>query len=114
MDEPENRTEDLAGLSRLDREVLRSYVRGGDVTPLDGGKAWEHSKQYHDEIRDLKKTQRWMLVKGYFTLFVIIVMGALIIWQVYLWASSALDGRSLLDRARTGTEEINPLRGGEQ
>ncbi len=110
MGEPQQHTdESLAGLSRLDREVLRSYVRGGEVTPLDGGKGWRHSAEYEAEIKDLKKAQRWMLAKGYFTLLVIILMGALIVWQVYLWSSAAFEGRSLLDRARTETQDINPL-----
>lgn len=108
-DENQTRDDEYAGFTRLDREVLRSYVRGGEVSPLHGGKEWEHSKEYKDEMRDIRRTKRWMLAKGYFTLLVIVAVSALIIWQVYTWASTALDGGSLLDRARTGTEDINPL-----
>ncbi len=115
MDDPQPRTEDeLAGLSRLDREILRSYVRGGEVTPLESGKAWKHSTEYEAEMKDLERSRRRMLVKGYFALLVIVIMGSLIIWQVYLWASTALDGGSLLDRARTSTEGVNPLNRGGQ
>lgn len=76
-------------LSRLDREVLRSYARGGDASPL-GSKAWERSKQYHDEVKEQDRVRRKMLVKGYFSLAVIVIMGGLIIWRVYLWASTLL------------------------
>ncbi|MDZ4169729.1 MAG: hypothetical protein U1E26_08750 [Coriobacteriia bacterium] len=104
----EQRSEYESPLSRLDREVLRTYAGRGDVTPLDAGDM-SRSKEYDKEIKSIKGEQRKMLLKGYFALIVIIIMGGLIIWQVYLWSTEALETESLMDRARTGTEKINPL-----
>lgn len=101
--------EDNAPLSRINREVLRSYVGQGKVSPLDSSKGITHTDEYHAEIKGFKRKQRWMLVKGYFTLLVILVMGALIIWQVYLWSTQNLQGQDLIDRARSKTGGINLL-----
>ncbi len=107
-DDQRTYSENPSPWSRLDREVLRSYAGGGEATPLDAGHA-SRSKGYAKEVADVAKARRRMLIKGYFTLIVIIVMGGIIIWQVYLWSSQVLEGDNLLDRARTGTEKMNPL-----
>jgi hypothetical protein len=98
------------GLSRLDREILRTYAGGGDVSPLDAPKGRMHSAAYDAELKQMRGKHRGKLLMGYVSLVVIVLVGSFIIWRIYLWSAENLADSSLLDRfeGKSPGEIINP------